>query len=213
MRKVLTILLSIWTLAATAEPIPEGSDLPSFGFDPTSVTREADLGHLREMNFEETVLSETETLRIVRIVSRWMDECLGLSVRNRIDIRLLPIMEPSGVSKETSSPTLGAFEKSSTGGALTIRRGLSRRRMIQVVAHEWTHVWQAENCPSDQDLLIHEGFAQWVTENLLETLGLMEDLNALRTREDFYGEAYRWAAECEKANGREGLIEYVRKAR
>ncbi|MCA9435520.1 MAG: hypothetical protein KC978_07020 [Candidatus Omnitrophica bacterium] len=142
-----------------------------------------------------------------------MKESLGLEVSREVEIRVCPLLQLSEKADDSSSPTVGAFDDKEGVGVLTIRPGLGGRVLVQVIAHEWTHAWQSENCPRGQDLKVHEGFAQWVTGELLRELGWDREFENLSTREDFYGEAYHWAAEFENMNGRAALFQFVKKAR
>ncbi len=161
-----------------------------------------------DLNYDESIESPTEVFRWVSVIADWMKIELDLKVSKPVEIRVCRNME-----SENASPTLGAFVNSASGGVMTLRYGLTGRRLLQVAAHEWVHVWQSENCPEDQRLLIHEGFAQWGAVELLKRLALSEDIETLRNREDFYGDAYRWVAEFEENEGRRALIEYVRTER
>jgi len=173
-----------------------------------------ELESIAAFGYDREVESATEICRLTECVVSWMSRELRFSVTQPVEVRICSRFESDLSAKvDPESPTAGSFLKEGDGGVIVLRQGLPTRRLVQIIAHEWVHVWQSENCPDHQDLLIHEGLAQWGAAELLKMLSLSDDLEVLRNREDFYGEAYRWAAEFERKAGRRALLDYVRTAR
>ena len=189
---------------------PSVTECATYRFAQSTSEATESLPLTRSGEFDWTVDSSTETVALLGEVGGLIRNRLGLAISKEITVCLR--RRPGKVSdKETwGESVLGSFEAGEESHRLTLLRGITRAQTIQVLSHEWTHAWQEEHCPRGQDLLVREGFAQWVTGKVLEEIGLTKEFETLRTREDFYGEAYRWAAAFERESGQEGLIEFVK---
>jgi hypothetical protein len=65
--------------------------------------------------------------------------------------------------------------------------GVPAERLLTVAAHEYAHIWQAENHPaySSTSIELREGFAEWVAYKVAEQAGRQEQMAAL----DFPGDS------------------------
>jgi hypothetical protein len=89
--------------------------------------------------------------------------------------------------------------------------GLPRTDFQAVTAHEYTHAWQSENCPPDQELILIEGFASWIEYQVYRKFGGMAGAKRIEESEDpIYGKGYREVREIAKEQGFVGLIRYVK---
>jgi hypothetical protein len=71
--------------------------------------------------------------------------------------------------------------------------GLSRNKMIEVLAHELAHDWMQERYPDIKDLKIKEGWAEFVASKVNEIYGNHEMNNRMLNNPDpVYGEGYRY---------------------
>jgi len=90
--------------------------------------------------------------------------------------------------------------------------GLDPDRFMSTCAHEYTHAWQSENCPKDQDDVLREGFARWCEIKVLEADGAA--MEAERYRQSFdpvYGNGYRLLLVYEDKNGQQAVIDLVKR--
>ena len=82
-----------------------------------------------------------------------------------------------------------------------IQSGLPQILTIEVMAHEYAHAWQAENCPWQQETLIIEGFAEWVAYRVLMLLGAGKKAALMEERTDIYGQGLQRMLSVEREGG------------
>ncbi len=107
-------------------------------------------------------------------------------------------------------PLLGAYVKLRRRRQIAVETGLPRWLMIKVVAHEYAHAWQGENCPFQRDNQLMEGFCEWVAYKVLMALDCLEAAQKLRTASGFYGDATRRVLAIEAEITVQGLLEQLR---
>jgi len=95
-----------------------------------------------------------------------------------------------------------------------IMTDMSRDSVTGTVAHEMTHAWQTDFCPADQDLVLKEGFANWIAYKIMQKIGAFTYAqNILEHADPVYGVGFKKMLEWEDALGERGLVEKVKKAR
>lgn len=209
-------LIPLFLLAASAvgfasagsDPASDSRSLAS-GQDSESARRELE-ERLSSLEFDRRIDSASAAIELATLTAKWLETALDLRIEKPIELRIHHRL--SGASPE-DSPILGAIEEEAGGIVITVKSGMTIRRLLQVLAHELVHAWQSENCPRGQRFEDYEGFAQWGAGELLKAVGLEDDFGTLANRGDLYGEAYRWIASIERREGREGLLRHVRTAR
>jgi hypothetical protein len=107
----------------------------------------------------------------------------------------------------TLDRTLGVYLRQGRRRGIYALVGLPQTLLNQVLAHEWAHAWQAEHNPIGGDLLVWEGFAEWVAYRTMGGLGQAEAQRQMRARDDVYGDGLRRMLEVEKASGIESVLE------
>ena len=65
--------------------------------------------------------------------------------------------------------------------------GLPQIVLLEVLAHEYAHAWQSENCRQDLPIEELEGFAEWVAYKLLDGWGCYRRSERMLRRDDLYG--------------------------
>jgi hypothetical protein len=105
---------------------------------------------------------------------------------------------------------LGAFIKLERRRQIAVETGLPRWLLIKVVAHEYAHAWQGENCPFLNDNQLVEGFCEWAAFKVLIALGCSEAADKLRDAPGFYGDAMRRVLGIEADEGTVGLLARLR---
>ncbi|MFH1738931.1 MAG: protein DA1, partial [bacterium] len=117
------------------------------------------------------------------------------------------------VASPISGKEMGIYIERGDYREIVLLYGIPISMIYETAAHEFTHAWQAENCPPSQSLELREGFAQWVAAQILEVKGFNTTLEKLQSRMDKpYGTGYQRIARIEAAHGRSGIMEYVRTA-
>src|SRR5690606_15719368 len=92
-----------------------------------------------------------------------------LAERRQLDAMAEPYTRPT-IPGVDGGHLLGVYIKHGRRREILVESGLPRLLMTKVIAHEYGHAWQGENCPFLRDLLIIEGFCEWVS---YKTLGIV----------------------------------------
>jgi hypothetical protein len=108
--------------------------------------------------------------------------------------------------------TLGVYARRGMRRGIYIQTGLPRMLFLQVAAHEYAHAWQGENCPILRDVLIHEGFAEWVAYHMIGYYGYRDSQQRMLARQDNYGRGLKWALSLEQSQGAETVVETCRRS-
>jgi hypothetical protein len=147
---------------------------------------------------------------------------LGLRVHLRPALLLCSRSDMQRLQRTVVRPTgpgapqgllLGAYIKLGPRRQIAVETGLPRWLMIKVVAHEYAHAWQGENCPFLDDNQLREGFCEWVAYKVLIALDCPQAAERLRTAPGFYGEAVQRVLVIEAEKGIPGLLEWLRSVR
>ncbi len=104
---------------------------------------------------------------------------------------------------------LGKFIRRGNRFEILILSGQPEAWAWETVAHEFAHAWQSKYNPKLNDLAWEEGFAQWAAELVLHWRGEEKQLERLRLRSDFYGQAYRLVSRFEALRGKPAMINAV----
>ena len=108
--------------------------------------------------------------------------------------------------------TLGVYARRGMRRGIYVQSGLPHMLFLQVAAHEYAHAWQGENCPVLKDVLVHEGFAEWVAYKVIGFYGYSKGQERMYRREDIYGRGLKWSLDIEAGQGITGVIEACRRS-
>jgi len=109
---------------------------------------------------------------------------------------------------------IGLYRNSGNCHDIFIMTDMSRDSVIGTVAHEMTHAWQTDFCPADQNLVLKEGFATWVTYKMMQKIGAYAYAqNIMEHADPVYGVGFKKILEWEDSLGERGVVEKVKKAR
>lgn len=117
----------------------------------------------------------------------------------------------SGTGELDAKRTLGLYARRGIRRGIYIQTGLPRLLFLQVAAHEFAHAWQGENCPLLRNVLVHEGFAEWVAYRVLGKYGYKRGQDNMLARDDIYGRGLKWTLNLETEQGTAGVIEACRR--
>lgn len=143
----------------------------------------------------------------------------GLALVDRIQLSEIILQQydrngkqAPGTDKLKPEHTLGLYARRGIRRGIYIQTGLPRMVFLQVAAHEIAHAWQGENCPvlHDQDLLVHEGFAEWVAYRVLGDYGYIRAQEQMQARTDIYGQGLKYLLDLEANQGIEGVYRVCR---
>ena len=104
----------------------------------------------------------------------------------------------------------GLFLREGRHRAIFIEHGLPRIVLLEVLAHEFAHAWQSEQSPPDAPLEVQEGFAEWVSYKLLESLGCHKRMARILKRDDLYGQGLQQVLAWERESGVAGVLAKVK---
>lgn len=92
-----------------------------------------------------------------------------------------------------------------------VQKGHSPERTLEILAHEYAHLWQEQNCPRKQDEVFREGFAEWVAYKVLLHKNLKKLAESKKANPDpTYGEGLRKMLYLEGSIGPAKVVDYVR---
>jgi hypothetical protein len=132
----------------------------------------------------------------------------------------LPGLTPMGKAPTLASDSqqdefhkiLGVYARRGMRRGIYVQSGLPRMLFLQVAAHEFAHAWQGENCPVLKDVLVHEGFAEWVAYQVIGFYGYTKGQERMRSRDDIYGQGLKWALDILASQGIPGVVEACRRS-
>ncbi len=101
---------------------------------------------------------------------------------------------------------LGFFRRINEERKIYIEQLLPEPLFRAVAAHELAHAWQSDYTPDNQQLVIIEGFAEWVAYRTLLKLGYQREAARLTRREDLYGQGLQLFIALERDHGRNAVF-------
>ncbi|NJL03810.1 MAG: protein DA1 [Chloroflexaceae bacterium] len=146
----------------------------------------------------------------------------GLVLRVGVDFRLVdaPTMrelrqheiDESGTAPTPTryERTLGLYLRQGRVRAIFLLHGLPRLIFRTTVAHEYAHAWQGEHCPLLTDLVLREGFAEWVAYRHLVQLGAHRAVARMLQGNHPYRPMLEIVLQLEAQLGTDGLMQYIR---
>jgi len=101
------------------------------------------------------------------------------------------LQQINGAHPAESRPLRGVYAAKGIKRGIYVELGLPKVQMIEVIAHELGHAWQAERRPLLNDPVLIEGFAEWTAYKVLDALGESAAMNLMLQRTDLYGQGLR----------------------
>jgi hypothetical protein len=80
---------------------------------------------------------------------------------------------------------------------------------VAVLAHEYTHAWQADRFPQNTSQLWVEGLAEWVAYETLLHYGYDKQASLIARQQDVYGQGLRKVQAVEQKYGKSQVIAKV----
>ncbi len=149
---------------------------------------------------------------------------LGLTLNVGVDFRMVDAPTLHGIQQHIGMPTppapppgvvvrtLGLYVCQGSSRVIYMLYGVPRLIFRSTIAHEYAHAWQREKCPLLRDITLIEGFAQWVALQHLRWLGATRAVGNMLVDEHPYHDAMHHVLNLEQQLGREGLLNYMRRA-
>jgi hypothetical protein len=138
----------------------------------------------------------------------------GLELRVGVEFRLVdaPTLARIRAADSTSDPnekTLGLYHRHGTLRVIYLLYGLPKLTFRMVVAHEYAHAWQGENCPLLDNDVLREGFAEWVAYRHLLFLGCTRAAERMLTSAHPYRPYLEQVLAIERRAGLAGVLEHI----
>jgi hypothetical protein len=156
-----------------------------------------------------------EANSILRGVAHFLREHLSMYVNHSSSLQLVSRDElqraKGGYIK--SKHLMGLFKKVGNKFNIYILYGLPKSLTSAVLAHEYSHAWQAENCPANQGVKLREGFAEWVSYKVLSHFGYKKEVEQMERRVDVYGEGFKFIRKMEMERGIQYVFNFVKSRR
>ncbi len=155
---------------------------------------------------------------LYRWVRATLARSLGMTLRNPCQLKLanrhqlLELIEKSSLHSldaDSRGRCFGLFIREGAHQAIFVEYGLPQIVLLEVVAHEYAHAWQNENCLGELAPETQEGFAEWVAYKLLQGWGCHRRSQRMLRREDIYGRGLKIMLEWEKEGGQAGVFRRV----
>lgn len=116
--------------------------------------------------------------------------------------------------KQYRGVEIGLYRFEGTFHHIYILNNLAVDDFLGTAAHEFTHAWQTENCPPDQNLITKEGFADWVAYKVLQFDGAINTSQGIFYRSDpVYGQGFKTMIQLDDKSGIQAVINYVKTAK
>lgn len=143
---------------------------------------------------------------------------LGMSLTQPCQLKLanrrqlLSLIEKSSLHSldaDSRGRCFGLFMREGAHRAIFVEYGLPQIVLLEVMAHEFAHAWQSENCRAEQAPEVQEGFAEWVAYKLLEGWGCRRRSERMLRRDDIYGRGLKMMLQWEKDGGQAEVFRRV----
>lgn len=147
-----------------------------------------------------------------------VEQQLGLRVHRRPGFGLYSHDDMQRLQAALARPSeggrlLGVYVKIGARREIALETGLPRLLMMKVIAHEYGHAWQGENCPFLTDAELLEGFCEWVAYKVMGAIGATDVQMRQVVASGFYGDALRRILTIEMAGGVDAVLRTVRAPR
>src|SRR5207237_3268529 len=143
----------------------------------------------------------------------------GMALREPCQLKLasrrelLTLIEKSSLHSldaDSRGRCFGLFIREGNQRAIFVEYGLPQIVLLEVLAHEYAHAWQQENCPVELPAEVQEGFAEWTAYKLLQNWGCTIRVERMLRRDDLYGRGLHHILGWERRSGVEEVFRRVR---
>jgi len=160
---------------------------------------------------DDVLAARAQYEQVIELVERE----LGLRVHRRPGFGLYSHDDMQRLQAALAHPSeggrlLGVYVKIGARREIALETGLPRLLMLKVIAHEYGHAWQGENCPFLTDAQLLEGFCEWVAYKVLGAIGATDVQMRQIVAPGFYGDALRRILDIEMTGGVEAVLRTVR---
>lgn len=159
------------------------------------------------------VQSPTAAKKILQRVVSFVAKKFAMKINLATELELVDALTLAKIRKK-NTVKYGAADRRALG--LFVQRGCDYRVYIEsllpyalcmgVLAHEYTHAWQADHFRKKPSLLILEGLAEWISYKTLIHYGYKSQAVLIEKQRDIYGQGFRKILAFEKKHGEKNLL-------
>jgi hypothetical protein len=174
------------------------------------------------------VSSQEEMLEILKDVAKFCEDKMDIPPPRSFDFIMVdnnqmriiargrnPVEIPTSEQSHSRLKELGFVASRLTPESprmtMAILSDLPRTATMETIAHEYAHLWQFAENPALSDMMVIEGFAQWVAAKYLLHKREWAAYSKLYAREDpVYGQGFQRVLRIEKRSNMKGVVSYVK---
>jgi hypothetical protein len=135
---------------------------------------------------------------------------MGMPIRHPVGFSLEGLSFLRQKDKNVHGDINGLFFRKGDKFDIYVLYGLREKDLISVIAHEFAHAWQAENCPEKMAFEDQEGFAQWVAYKTLNFYNQDSFANLLADSNDAYARGLKKMLQIESRGGTTAVFNAVK---
>ncbi|WP_372369192.1 basic secretory protein-like protein [Candidatus Uabimicrobium sp. HlEnr_7] len=160
-----------------------------------------------------SVQNPTAAKKILHRVVQFVEKKFNMKINLATELELVDALT---LAKLRTKNTIkyGASDRRALG--LFVQRGNNYRVYIEsllpyslcmgVLAHEYTHAWQADHFHKKPSLLILEGLAEWISYKTLIHYNYKTEAQRIEKQRDIYGQGFRKIRNFEKKYGEKNIL-------
>ncbi len=162
----------------------------------------------------EKIEDQAKAQEVFKEVQAFLKKQWGFSLTRSIKIDLVQasVMDKLMSASPYKGNEVGLYMMKDGQHQIYVMEGWNRDYCSGVTAHEYTHAWQAEHCPSGQDIVLKEGFANWIEMKYYDATGAYQFADNVRQEADpVYGVGVKTMMALEDKIGAKKLVELVQR--
>jgi len=142
-----------------------------------------------------------------RLVLDLLEQSVVHEIKVSVVEDIAAVRKKAGLASDKQE--LGLFQRTGDDYRIYILNGITAALAYETLSHEWAHAWCAEQGHPDHAQWVEEGFCQWVAAQVLQAKGFVRGLKILASRDDLYGQGYRYMEKLAKEEGVAGVLRYM----
>jgi hypothetical protein len=159
----------------------------------------------------QRITDQAQAAEILAQVRAKLQTLFGMTVSVPIDLHLVEAKEMDALfGGPYHGAEIGLYRRRGGNHEIYVMKDWSRDMCSGIMAHEFTHAWQSENCPPNQSQVIKEGFARFVEAKYYDSIGAYASVAEIQAVGDpVYGVGYKTMLAWETKWGVPGVVKLV----
>ncbi|MFH1825110.1 MAG: hypothetical protein ABH873_07815 [Candidatus Firestonebacteria bacterium] len=161
-----------------------------------------------------SIIDSKEAEEIYKSIIEFASKTYNMRLKHNTPIKMISRDEMKKLAEgkiKNADRLFGLFKKDKKGNfAIYFLFGTPRYITRATIAHEFAHAWQEENCVKGQSEIVSEGFAEWFAAKILYNFNEREGAKIVETRQDVYGDGFRYFANLEEKSNADSVINHAK---